>query len=295
MDKLINEDHENKKYLPGIKLPDNLCYTSDIQLFSDIDIIIVALPHQFIDSLIKFKEYLKKDIIVLSVVKGVIEYKVSFTLVSDYINEIWGCSTNVLMGANIASDVAKGLLGNILYKCEGTLGYHQEYDRDVLFRLLNCKYYKISCTKDVVGVELCGSLKNIIALGYGVTVGLGCSKNTSISFLRCGLGEIKKFLNFFFPATSSETLFQSCGIADLIVSCSMGRNYKFGKAKAEEDISLEDFEKKIGNQKIQGVGTANCIYNYLITKERKDDFPIIKMIWSIFCDNEECDKILDSF
>lgn len=292
---LINTEHENKKYLPGIKLEENLKYTNDPNSFSNIDILIVSLPHQFINTIWKFKEILKKDIIVLSVVKGVLEDEMTFSLVSEYINNTLGCTTNVLMGANIASDVAKGISGNVLYKCEGTLGYSKESDKEILFNLLNCDAYKISYTKDIIGVELSGSLKNIIALGYGVTEGLGCSTNTRIAFLRRGFIEMKNFIKMFSSTSSSETLFESCGIADLIVSCISGRNYKYGKAKAEENISEQDFEERIGKQKIQGVGTCNCIYNFLLVKDKLEDYPIFYQIWKIFCDDEECEKIMESF
>lgn len=292
---IINNDHENKKYLPGIKLPENVLCTSDKSKFKDIDIIIVALPHQFIETLHSFTKYLKKDIVVVSAVKGLIEHDINFSLISDYINECWKCHTNVLMGANIATDVAKGLSGNIKYKSEGTLGYKSESDKDILFRILNCKMYKISCIKDILGVELCGTLKNVIALGYGISEGLGCSNNTKIAFLRNGLIEIEKFMRYFYPESKSRTLFESCGVADLIVSCQSGRNYKFGVAKASEGINLEEFEKRIGNQKIQGVGTVNCLYNFLIVKSRLEDFPIFLTVWKIFWDNEDCIKILESF
>lgn len=152
-------------------------------------------------------------------VKGLIEHDINFSLVSDYINEVWNCNTNVLMGANIATDVAKGLSGDIRYKAEGTLGYKCESDKDILYKILDCKMYKINSTKDIVGVELCGTLKNVVALGYGVSEGLGCSNNTKIAFLRNGLIEIEKFMKYFYPETKTQTLFESCGVADLMVSC----------------------------------------------------------------------------
>ncbi|WUR04548.1 glycerol-3-phosphate dehydrogenase [NAD(+)] [Vairimorpha necatrix] len=359
MSDLINKEHENKKYLPNIKLGDNIKYTDKEESFKDIDIIIVALPHQFINTLYKFIPHLKEDIIVLSVIKGVLEGNVypqeaeyvqdgrnvykednvhkegsvykdknvykddgkyardgqcsqqednvykstykeggnygSFSLVSEHINKIFKCTTNTLMGANIARDVARGINGDILYKSEGTLGYSKESDKEILYSLLTSEAYKISCTKDLIGVELCGSLKNIIALGYGVTEGLGCSKNTSIFYLRRGFLEMKKFLETFYPSTSSLTLFESCGIADLIVSITSGRNYKYGKAKAEENISEGEFEERIGNQKIQGVGTVNCVYNYVLIEKKLEEFPIFVGIWKIFCDNGPCEQILQTF
>lgn len=58
---------------------------------------------------------------------------------------------------------------------------------------------------------------------------------------------------------------------------------------------VDEFERRIGNQKIQGVGTINCLYNFLVLKSRLDDFPIFKAVWKIFWDNEDCEILMESF
>ncbi|EQB60235.1 glycerol-3-phosphate dehydrogenase [Vairimorpha apis BRL 01] len=291
----INKNHTNPKYLPNITLPPNIKSTTNPNDLSNTDILIIALPHQYIQTIQTFKKILKPNITVLSLIKGFIEHDTHFELISDYLNNLLNCKTNVLMGANIALDVSKSISGNIKYKSETTLGYILETDRILLYDILNCNMFKVTCIQDVHGVELCGSLKNVISLGYGIVDGLNCSGNTKVAFLRNGLIEIKKFMKTFYPETSEATLFESCGIADLIVSCCSGRNYKFGVSKVTNNLSVDEFEKQIGNQKIQGVGTVKCLVKFLCSRNVVDEFPVFLSVYNIFACNVSVESILECF
>ncbi|EOB12836.1 Glycerol-3-phosphate dehydrogenase [NAD+], cytoplasmic [Nosema bombycis CQ1] len=284
---IINLEHVNKKYLSGIRLPENLFCTSEISICADLDIIIVAMPHQFIKKIEDFKGIIKRNCILISVVKGFIDNPdKSITLISTYLKNTFKCKVCVLMGANIATEVAKGSV------CEGTLGYEDEESKELSYLLLNSYNYRVTCVKDIPGVELVGSLKNIVALGCGLVEGLGYTGNTKVAIMRNGLMEIRKFLKYFYAESKDETIFQSCGIADLVVSCLEGRNYKYGIMKGKEDTSLEDFEKSMGGQKIQGTGTAEDIFNFLEYKNRTKDFPLFRTIYSIFIENSDPSEIL---
>ncbi|KAF9763103.1 Glycerol-3-phosphate dehydrogenase [NAD(+)], cytoplasmic [Nosema granulosis] len=284
---VINLQHINKKYLDGVELPHNIFCTSDISKFTDIDIVVVALPHQFIGTMESFKNVIKNNCIAVSVIKGFIDHpNGSITLISSYLKDLLGCRISVLMGANIATEVARGTIS------EGTLGYNDEDSKEILYYMLNSYSYRVTCVKDIPGVELVGSLKNVVALGCGLVEGLGYSGNTKVAIMRNGIIEIRRFLKFFYPESKDETIFQSCGIADLIVSCLEGRNYKFGVMKGKEDMSLEDFEESIGGQKIQGTGTAEAIFNFLVFKKRTTDFPLFVNTYMIFVENSEPSEIL---
>lgn len=284
---VINIQHVNRKYLDGVDLPHNLICTSDISRFTDIDIIVVALPHQYIRTLESFRTIIRKDCIVLSVIKGFIDNPDgSITLISSYIKDLLHCRVNVLMGANIANEVARGTIS------EGTLGYKDEESKDILYCMLNSFSYRITCVQDIPGVELVGSLKNIVALGCGLVEGLGYSGNTKVAIMRNGILEIRRFLKYFYPESKDETIFQSCGIADLIVSCLEGRNYKYGIMKGKQNMSLEDFEESIGGQKIQGIGTAEAIFKFLSLKNRTKDFPLFRTIYLIFSEDSDPTELL---
>lgn len=97
-------------------------------------------------------------------------------------------------------------------------------------------YFRVNCIQDVAGVELCGGLKNVVALGSGIAAGCGFGSNTRAAVIRNGLREMRLFIDTFYPnpnkAERTETFFESCGIADLIATCESGRNAKVAAAFA---------------------------------------------------------------
>jgi glycerol-3-phosphate dehydrogenase (NAD+) len=148
-------------------------------------------------------------------------------------------SISVLMGANIASEIAQEEF------TETTLGYDSLKDAEVFKSIFETPYFKVSLIKDVVGVELCGGLKNIVALGAGIASGCNHGANTRAAVIRNGLLEMRRFIDLFYPATEGiervETFFESCGIADLIATCESGRNARVAAAfvKAENKSFAE--------------------------------------------------------
>lgn len=80
--------------------------------------------------------------------------------------------------------------------------------------MFQTKYFKVSTVEDVYGVELCGALKNIVAIAAGLSDGLGYGQNTKAAIIRIGILEMKKFIKLFFRGVLDDTFFESCGVAD---------------------------------------------------------------------------------
>eukprot|EP00501_MAST-03F_sp_TOSAG23-6_P000152 GSMAST32.ASY1.ANO1.155.1 assembled CDS len=222
LSEIINTTHENVKYLPGVKLPSNVADAKAISLIKGID---------FDD-------------------KGLV-------LISDLIRKGLDINVSVLMGANVAKEVAKEQF------CETTIGSSIPQNGEIFKALFHTDYFRVDLTNDVAGVELCGALKNIVAIGAGFIDGLKLGGNTKAAII-IGLLEMKKFAQKFYSGVSDSTFFESCGVADLITTC-------YG-----------DIERELLNgQKLQGTLTAKEVYEVLKRTKSTHEFPLFSKIYDI--------------
>jgi len=187
-----------------------------------------------------------------------------------------GMDVAVLMGANVANEVAKDDF------CESTVGYADKKNGEVWQRLFDYKTFQVGSINDVAGVELCGALKNVVALGAGFCDGLGYGGNTKAAIIRIGLKETIKFAKMFFSGVLDDTFLESCGLADLVTTCFGGRNRKCAEAFAKKEGSWEELEKSMLNgQKLQGTITAKDVMVVLKSKGLTEEFPLFSRIYEI--------------
>ncbi|XP_039270855.2 glycerol-3-phosphate dehydrogenase [NAD(+)], cytoplasmic-like [Styela clava] len=252
---IINQDHENVKYLPGHKLPENIVAVPDLKEASrEADMFIFVVPHQFIGGLCNgIKDCIKPDAIGISLIKGVDHSDKGLRLISTIIQEILSIDVSVLMGANIAHEVADQMF------CETTIGCRSMPNGQLFKQLLQSPDFRICVVDDLETVEICGALKNVVACGAGFVDGLGFGDNTKAAVIRLGLMEMMKFSKVFFADSNPQTstFLESCGIADLVTTCYGGRNRKVSEAFVKTGKSIEELEQEMLNgQKLQGPPTA---------------------------------------
>ncbi|MXQ85865.1 hypothetical protein E5288_WYG010117 [Bos mutus] len=276
---IINTQHENVKYLPGHKLPPNVVAVPDVvQAAADADILIFVVPHQFIGKICdQLKGHLKADTIGVSLIKGVDEGPKGLKLISEVIGERLGIPMSVLMGANIANEVADEKF------CETTIGSKNQAHGQLLKELMQTPNFRITVVQEVDTVEICGALKNIVAVGAGFCDGLGFGDNTKAAVIRLGLMEMIAFAKLFCSGSvSSATFLESCGVADLITTCYGGRNRKVAEAFARTGKSIEQLEKEMLNgQKLQGPQTARELHSILQHKGMVDKTWVAKDLFSV--------------
>ncbi|KAG0000053.1 glycerol-3-phosphate dehydrogenase [Entomortierella chlamydospora] len=287
---IINTKHENVKYLPGIKLPENVVACPDlIRTCADATMLVFVVPHQFVVSVCKqLKGNIPDNCKAISLIKGIDVNDHGFRLITDMIQDSLGIRSCVLSGANIATEVAEGRF------CETTIGYRNRTDGELFKEIFHTRNFRVNIIEDVIGVELCGALKNIIAVGGGLVDGLKLGANTKAAIIRIGLYEMRKFAQMFYKDVKDETFFESCGVADLITTCAGGRNRKVAEAHVTTGKSFDQLELEMLNgQKLQGTSTAKDMYGILSKKGLCHEFPLMTTIYRICYENLPSIKIVE--
>ncbi|XP_076238237.1 glycerol-3-phosphate dehydrogenase 1 [Calliopsis andreniformis] len=276
---IINETHENVKYLPGHKLPENVVAVPDlVEAAKDADILIFVIPHQFVYKICTtLLGNIKPTAVGLSLIKGFDKKEGGgIQLISHVISKELNIPVSVLMGANLAPEVAKEMF------CETTIGCKDKAVAPMLKELVQTSYFRVVVVEDVDSVECCGALKNIVACGAGFIDGLGLGDNTKAAVIRLGLMEMIKFVNVFFPGGKLSTFFESCGVADLVTTCYGGRNRKVSEAFVTTGKTILELEKEMLNgQKLQGPFAAEEVNYMLKARNMENAFPLFTAVHRI--------------
>lgn len=309
LSEVINARHENVKYLPGVKLPPNVRAVPDLaEACRDATLLIFVLPHQFLPRLLpviaKGAHPAARGV---SLIKG-LDFDPTTglpVLISAAIAEAMGPGfrCGVLMGANIASEVARRRV------CESTLAADFG-DADTNARTLALfhepPHFRVTRIADVAGAEACGALKNVVALGAGFVDGLEMGGNAKAALLRVGLLEMRAFCARFFTGVAPDTFLESCGVADLVTTCYGGRNRRCaeafaracaggrGKGSAACAARWGEIERAmLSGQKLQGTLAAQEVYALLERRGLLDSFPLFRTIYEIAFTEKPVERIAD--
>ena len=166
-------------------------------------------------------------------------------------------------------------------------GDGKDVDHKILKLLFHRPYFHVNVIDDVAGISIAGALKNVVALACGFVEGMGWGNNASAAIQRLGLGEIIKFGRMFFPESKVETYYQeSAGVADLITTCSGGRNVKVATYMAKTGKSALEAEKELLNgQSAQGIITCREVHEWLQTCELTQEYPLFEAVYQIIYNN----------
>ncbi len=271
----INTNNENSKYLPGIDLF-GLKATSDLyEAVKDTEVIVLGVPTNSIRGLLNQIKYkICNDIVIVNLAKG-IEVE---TL--DRVSEISGqiLPNNVfvtLSGPSHAEEVGKDIPTAVTVSSE-----NYEVAKKIQHAFVS-KYFRVYTNDDLVGVEISGALKNIIALAAGMSDGLGYGDNTKAALATRGIYEISK-LGLKLGARL-QTFNGLAGIGDLIVTCTSmhSRNRRAGILIGKGN-SVEDVNKQIG-QVVEGIKTTKSAY--YLSKKHNVSMPITEKLYEVLYEN----------
>ncbi|KAH9461940.1 hypothetical protein Pst134EB_005856 [Puccinia striiformis f. sp. tritici] len=282
---IINENHENVKYLPGVQLPTNLkAIPSLTAACQGATMLVFCLPHQFIPNIcrqLREAKVIGAGAFAISLTKGVDVQGDKIKIIADVIEEELGISCAALSGANIANEVALNKFS------ETTIGYSIKAQGELWQKLFHTPNFHVQIIEDRVGVSLCGALKNVVAVAAGFCDGLGWGNNAKAAIMRIGLLEMKSFSMEFFSGVKTETFVQeSAGIADLITTCFGGRNRLCAEAYVKTGKPFSQLETELlGGQKLQGVATAQELNTFLKAKGRVEGYPLFSVVHKIAFEN----------
>lgn len=263
----INTRHENDIYLKGIPLSPALKASSDIQDVASKDILLIVSPAQYLRATLEqIKDQVSgKSLVICS--KG-IELDTGL-LMSQVAEEIVpDAHIAVLTGPTFASDIAKGLPGAV------TLAMSNEDQADSLLKTLGVPLFRPYTTTDVIGTQLGGAIKNVIAIACGIVHGKKLGESARAALLTRGIAEIAR-LGVAMGA-KKDTLLGMCGVGDLTLTCSsiQSRNFSLGAALGEG----QSMEEILGarNAVTEGVHTAKS--TLALARKNAVDMPITEAV-----------------
>jgi len=273
----INEKGENDVYLPGFKLPTSLRATNDIeQALNKSRYVINAVPSQYTRAVFKnVKDFLKKDATIVSVSKGI--ERGTLMTVSSILKELCNREISVLSGPSFAKEVIKKLPTAV------TIASNDKTTALMLQEIFNLSYFRVYTHDDVLGVELGGALKNVIAIASGISDSLSLGYNARASLITRGIAEIKR-LGVAMGA-NIKTFSGLSGIGDLVLTCTsnLSRNYTVG-VKLGQGNKLEDV---VSNTKsiAEGITTAESAYE--LSKKHGIEMPIVEQVYKVIYENKD--------
>lgn len=274
----LKENRENKRYLPEVKLPDTLqvSYTVE-EVIEGADVVLFSAPAQHFRSALEGAlPYLKPEMVLVNVAKG-IEQKSLKRLSEIAFEKLPHARYVVLSGPSHAEEVGRAMPTTLVSASEER--ELAEYVQDVF--MSDC--LRIYTNSDVTGVELGGALKNIIALGAGISDGMGYGDNAKAALMTRGITEIAR-LGVKLGANLS-TFSGLTGIGDLIVTCTSmhSRNRRCG-ILIGEGMKPSEATKKVG-MVVEGMYTTDAAYE--LAKQVGVEMPITEQIYQVI--NEKID------
>ena len=260
-------------FLPDVKLNENIAYEADIaKAVPGHDLLLFAVPSVYLRSTVeKAKPYIPAGQLIVSVAKG-IEEKTLMTMtevIEDVIgDDISGVRVVVLSGPTHAEEVAAGLPTAIVSACRDL-----DAAREVQNIFMSLQF-RVYVNADAKGVELCGALKNVIALASGISHGMGFGDNTRAAIITRGMAEISRLGQAM--GCVPDTFFGLAGIGDLVVTCMSvhSRNNTCG-VLIGQGVSLDEAIKRVG-MVVEGVNTLPAALR--LSEKYGVELPIISIV-----------------
>jgi glycerol-3-phosphate dehydrogenase (NAD(P)+) len=271
----IDATRLNANYLPEIVLPEGIIVSSDIEAaLKDSEQVYLAIPSQTLrENLTNWKHLIPKQATMISLMKGLeADTGLRMSEVISEVLELPASQVAVLSGPNLALEIARREPAAAVCACEDS-----ERASEVA-RVCSSDYFTVFTNQDVMGTELGGVLKNLIAVAIGIVNGLGYGQNTKASIMTRGLGEITNFA--IQHGARRRTMFGLAGLGDLIATSesSLSRNFRAGEMLGQGKSGEEVLAAM--NQVAEGLGSLRPVLE--IAKRLEIEMPIVSQVEDVY-------------
>lgn len=266
-----------KKYL-------SITFTSDLEIaVKGADLIVIAIPIAFLnDTVNSLKEVYKgQDILIASKGIAVDSGKFAIDIVKSYLKE---ASIGVISGGTFATDMFNKKVMGI------TLGTRSDDIKEKVRKSLEADFLRVQYIEDVVGVSVCGAIKNVMAIGFGMLDGAGFPPSSKFLFLTEAIYEIKDLIEAL--GGDKNTIMSYAGIDDIMMTCTSveSRNYTLG-SMIGNGLNKDDIDCYKNNTTIEGLGTAEAIYK--LAKDKDIVLPIVNTIYNILFKDVDIEDLIN--
>lgn len=274
---MLKSEHEHKDKLPGVKLPLEMEFTTDLQVaVVGKDLLVLAVPSSFTRTTAhSMKEFVAEGQRIVNVAKG-IEEKTLMTLSEIIEEEIPQADVAVLSGPSHAEEVGKDMPTTCV------VGAKTRETAEFIQNLFMNQKFRVYTSPDILGIEVGAALKNVVALAAGIADGLGCGDNTKAALITRGIAEIARLGTAM--GGKYETFAGLSGIGDLIVTCASmhSRNRRAGILIGKGATMDEAMEQV--KMVVEGVYSAKAAQ--ALAEKYEIDMPIITEVNAVLFDNK---------
>lgn len=280
---ILKKCGKNDKYLKDIQIDKEIHLTTDLEeALNMADVIVIGVAVKFIESMCKeIKEYYKAQHILIAS-KGIDQNSLLF--VSSIVKSIIKTSKiAVISGPTFAKDLAEKT------ECGLSLASKNKETIKVIKKTLENNYLRLRETTDICGVEICGSIKNVLALASGMLEGMQASSSTKASFLTDALHDVRYLIKAL--GGNKNTILSYAGFGDILLTCTSeeSRNFRFGKMIGEKKAKKE-IDTYLETNTVEGVYTLKSLSDLL--KKESIKMPIIHLIYNIIFNEKNPDELV---
>ena len=274
---------ENRKVLPGVRIPKDIEISNDMEyVVKDSDIIVIAVPAAFVGDVSKeIKNYYNKNQQFVLASKGIERGTCLFVddIFKKYVKTKNYC---VISGPSFAVDIVTNCPIGL------TIASERKKTIKIVKKALENDSLKLRESSDVIGVEICGSIKNVIAIAAGMLDGLGYPESTQAMFITESLNDIKELISKL--GGDRDTILTFAGFGDLLLTATSkkSRNFSFGILLGKK-LPQSEIDEYVNNTTIEGLYTIKSIYKLL--KHRKVRIPIINLIYDIINNKKRVEEL----